>query len=96
MESTLAPKQGHELLHHPAAEATEEADGNTEYWECSRCGGYFADAAGTEEIADKTSVVLPQITHTAEIVGLILGGAIIIVLAIELILLLTKKRREEE
>lgn len=96
LESTLAPKQGHELLHHPAAEATEEADGNTEYWECSRCGGYFADAAGTEEIADKTSVVLPQITHTAEIVGLILGGAIIIVLAIELILLLTKKRREEE
>lgn len=94
--STLAPATGHALVHHSAAEATEEGDGNIEYWECSRCGAYFSDAQAKTPIEDKTSVVLPQITHTAEIIGLILGGAIILVLAIELALLIVKKRREEE
>ncbi len=46
----------HSLVHHEAVDATHATKGNIEYWLCSGCGKYFSDAAGTTEIADKTSV----------------------------------------
>ena len=39
--------------------ATFEHGGNVEYWQCERCGGYFTDEAGEEEILDP---FLPQLT----------------------------------
>ncbi|MFR3450991.1 MAG: hypothetical protein ACLTSX_04505 [Collinsella sp.] len=36
---------GHLVKHVPAVEPTAQAEGNTECWECDRCGLVFADAA---------------------------------------------------
>lgn len=50
-----------ELIHVPGQAATCLAAGNSEYWYCSdtSCGKFYFDAAGTAEITDKSSVVLP-------------------------------------
>ncbi len=53
---------GHTLTHHEATAATEEKEGNTEYWSCDKCDKYFSDAAGETEITDKSSVTLPKLT----------------------------------
>ena len=37
------------------------ATGNIEYWSCSGCKKYFSDSAGTEEIANKSSVILQTV-----------------------------------
>ena len=58
------PALGHTLTHHEATAATEEEEGNTEYWSCDRCGKYFEDEAGENEITDKTSVVISKLTPT--------------------------------
>ena len=67
---TIAAAGAHSdpLIHHERTEATAEANGNIEYWECSVCHKYFSDANGQTEITDKDSVVLtyqaPAHTHT--------------------------------
>ena len=48
------PALGHTLQHHDRVEATEIADGNIEYWECSKCNKNFSDAEGTTEVTDIT------------------------------------------
>ena len=48
----------HALKHVNRTEPTTEADGNIEYWECTSCGKKFADADGTDEIAN---VTLPKL-----------------------------------
>ena len=40
----------HSMTHTPAKEATCEEPGNTEYWHCSKCNKYFADAEGKYEV----------------------------------------------
>ena len=55
---------GHLVKHVPAAEPTVQAAGNTEYWECSRCGLVFADAALSQEI-EKADTVLPKLEESA-------------------------------
>ncbi len=40
----------HVLVHTAAAAPTCTEDGNTEYWYCSRCGRYFSDEQGANEI----------------------------------------------
>ena len=52
----------HTLVHVPAKEPTFEEDGNIEYWYCTECGQYFADANGTKLI-DKYSVIRPKFTY---------------------------------
>ena len=49
------------LIWHAAADATREEEGNTEYWECSRCGRYYSDVDAMNEIA-KNSWVIPKLT----------------------------------
>ena len=52
----------HDALRHVAAQAaTQETEGNVEYWFCADCGKYFADAAGEKEIskADTVTEKLP-------------------------------------
>jgi len=54
---TVVEVHEHSLTHHSAVEATCNAEGNVEYWECSGCGLYFGDMNGSEEI---DNVVIPK------------------------------------
>lgn len=49
----------HTLIHVEAIEATCTEAGNSEYWTCSECGGYFSDENGENEIWDMSSIFLP-------------------------------------
>lgn len=63
---------GHTLQHHDRVEATESADGNIEYWKCSKCNKNFSDAEGTIEVTD---ITIPKtgtkytVTYTIERCG---------------------------
>ena len=46
----LDPKNHTDLKHNEAKAATEDAEGNIEYWYCEGCGKYFSDKNGTKEI----------------------------------------------
>ena len=52
----LDPKNHTDLKYIPAKAATEDAEGNIEYWCCKGCGKYFADSACTKEITAKDTV----------------------------------------
>ncbi|MCR4586235.1 MAG: hypothetical protein K5686_10990 [Lachnospiraceae bacterium] len=54
----------HVMIHHAAVAATEEAEGNIEYWECSECKKLYKDAEGKIEItlADTVIPKLPDPT----------------------------------
>lgn len=56
------------LMRVPAKAATEDAEGNSEYWYCSACGKYYGDEKGTKEIteADTVIVKLPQTPQTGD------------------------------
>ncbi len=51
------------LIHHEATDADCVTAGNREYWECEVCGKYFSDAAGTQVITDKSSVLIQPDGH---------------------------------
>ena len=52
----LDPKNHTDLKHFPVKAATEDADGNIEYWYCSGCNKYYSDKDGTKEIAKADTV----------------------------------------
>ena len=58
---------GHLVKHVPAVEPTAQAEGNTEYWECDRCGLVFADA-GLAQVIEKSDTVLPKLEESAPVV----------------------------
>ncbi len=47
----------HNLTKIPAVAATEEADGNIEYYKCTKCGKLYADSLGNTEITLDSTVV---------------------------------------
>ena len=53
----------HTIVPVAAMEATCEEPGNIAYYKCSSCGAFFEDEAGTIEIEDKTSVIVPAKGH---------------------------------
>ena len=53
----------HGLTFVPENAATCAKDGNRAYYTCT-CGKWFADAEGTDEITDKTSVIIRAAGHT--------------------------------
>ena len=53
--------KAHTLTKVPAKDATVSAEGNKEYYICSVCEKWFEDAAGTKEITDHSSVVIPKL-----------------------------------
>ena len=53
----------HNLTLTPAKPATCTEDGNKAYYTCDGCDKWFLDAAGTQEITDKTSVVIAKTGH---------------------------------
>ena len=64
----LDPKNHTDLKHFPAKAATEDADGNIEYWYCSGCNKYYSDKDGTKEIAkaDTVTAKLPKSPSTGD------------------------------
>ena len=75
------------LKHIDAKAATEDAEGNIEYWYCEGCNKYYSDKDGTKEIAKANTVTakLPKSPKTGDTSNLMLwiallfisGGAVI-------------------
>ena len=57
-DKVTVPATGHKLEHTKAKAETCTEDGNGEYWTCTACGKYFADANGETEIK-KDSWIIP-------------------------------------
>ena len=53
----------HSLVERPAAPAGCDYAGNSQYWECTSCGGYFSDKDGKVEIKDPSLVVVYPTGH---------------------------------
>ena len=62
------PKNHTDLKHVPAKAATEDAEGNIEYWHCEGCNKYYSDKDGTKEIAkaDTVTAKLPKTPPTGD------------------------------
>ena len=54
---------GHDMEKVEAVAATCTTAGNSEYYKCTRCGKFYSDAAGENEIAEN-SWVIPALGHT--------------------------------
>ena len=64
----LDPNNHTDLKHFPAKAATEDSEGNIEYWYCSGCGKYYSDKDRTKEIAkaDTVTAKLPKSPKTGD------------------------------
>ena len=76
----LDPKNHTDLKHNEAKAATEDAEGNIEYWYCSGCGKYYSDKDGTKEIkkADTVTAKLPKSPQTGDTSNLMLWIALLL------------------
>ncbi len=63
----MIPHLGHLIGHVSAVEPTAQAEGNTEYWECDRCGLVLADA-GLAQVIEKSDTVLPKLEESAPVI----------------------------
>ena len=52
---------GHTMTFVDAREATRDEEGNCAYYVCGRCGKFFADEDGTEELTEEQTVI-PKLT----------------------------------
>ena len=77
----LDPKNHTDLKHIPTKAATEDAEGNIEYWYCSGCGKYYSDKDGTKEIAkaDTVTAKLPKSPQTGDNSNLMLWIALLLI-----------------
>ena len=75
------PKNHTDLKYIPAKAATEDAEGNIEYWYCSGCGKYYSDKDGTKEIAkaDTVTAKLPKSPQTGDNSNLMLWIALLFI-----------------
>ena len=75
------PKNHTDLKHNEAKAATEDAEGNIEYWYCSGCGKYYSDKDGTKEIkkADTVTAKLPKSPQTGDNSNLMLWIALLFI-----------------
>ena len=76
----LDPNNHTDLKHFPAKAATEDSEGNIEYWYCSGCGKYYSDKDGTKEIAkaDTVTAKLPKSPPTGDNSNLMLWIALLL------------------
>ena len=74
------PKNHTDLKHIPAKAATEDAEGNIEYWHCGGCNKYYSDKDGTKEItkADTVTAKLPKTPPTGDTSSLMLWIALLL------------------
>ena len=77
----LDPKNHTNLQHISAKAATEDAEGNIEYWYCEGRGKYYSDKDGTEEIAkaDTVTAKLPKSPPTGDTSNLMLWIALLFI-----------------
>ena len=77
----LDPNNHTDLKHFPAKAATEDSEGNVEYWYCSGCNKYYRGKDGTKEIAkaDTVTAKLPQSPQTGDTSNLMLWIALLFV-----------------
>ena len=77
----LDPKNHTDLKHFPAKAATEDAEGNVEYWYCGGCGKYYSDKDGTKKIAkaDTVTAKLPNSPQTGDTSNLMLWIALLFI-----------------
>ena len=75
------PNNHTDLKHIPAKAATEDAEGNIEYWYCGGCNRYYSDKDGTKEIkkADTVTAKLPQSPLTGDTSNLMLWIALLFI-----------------
>lgn len=59
----------HTLEYHSRVEPSHTSEGNIEYWYCTGCQKYFADAAGTNEITAADTVLAKTTEHIADGTG---------------------------
>ena len=76
----LDPNNHTDLKHFPAKAATEDGEGNIEYWYCSGCGKYYSDKDGAKEIKkpDTVTAKLPQSPQTGDTSNLMLWIALLL------------------
>ena len=77
----LDPKNHTDLKHNEAKAATENAEGNIEYWYCGGCGKYYSDKDGTKEIKkdDTVTAKLPKSPQTGDNSNLMLWIALLFI-----------------
>ncbi len=77
----LDPNNHTDLKHFPAKAATEDSEGNIEYWYCEGCGKYYSDKDGTKEIAkaDTVTAKLPKSPKTGDTSNLMLWIALLFI-----------------
>ena len=70
-----------DLKHNNAKAATEDAEGNIEYWYCSGCNKYYSDTDGTKGIkkADTVTAKLPKSPQTGDNSNLMLWIALLLI-----------------
>ena len=95
------PKNHTDLKHFPAKAATEDSEGNVEYWYCSGCNKYYRGKDGTKEIAkaDTVTAKLPKSPPTGDNSNLMLWIALLFIsggVVIGTIVVSKKKRHSVE
>ena len=77
----LDPNNHADLMHISAKAATEDAEGNIEYWYCEGCNKYYSDKDGTKEIkkANTVTAKLPKSPKTGDNSNLMLWFALLFV-----------------
>ena len=77
----LDPNNHTDLEHNDARAATEDAEGNTEYWHCGVCNKYYRGKDGTKEIAkaDTVTAKLPKSPKTGDTSNLMLWIALLFI-----------------
>ena len=77
----LDPNNHADLMHISAKAATEDTEGNIEYWYCEGCNKYYSDKDGTKEIkkANTVTAKLPKSPKTGDNSNLMLWFALLFV-----------------
>ena len=92
------PKNHTDLMHIPAKAATEDAEGNIEYWYCSGCDKYYSDKDGTKEIkkADTVTAKLPKSPPTGDNSNLMSWFALLFVSGGAVVCTAVNKRKKKQ
>ena len=94
----LDPNNHTDLKHFPAKAATEDAEGNIEYWYCEGCNKYYSDKDGTKEIkkADTVTAKLPKSPPTGDNSSLMLWSALLFISGGAVICTAANKRKKQQ
>ncbi len=61
------PSLGHSIVKHEKSDPTCITIGYTrECWQCTRCGTYFSDSTGENEVTDTKDLIIPYTGHTSD------------------------------